>query len=99
VQHLQKNINKEEEFENQIKISILKNLNDLKTDPRLADLKICYSENFDKIESLISRSNSKIAIEDIIDICGLNYNKMDSFLMQEINNGIMKNIISINDLN
>ncbi|MBE0393877.1 hypothetical protein [Flavobacterium sp. PL002] len=91
-------MNKEEEFEDQMKISILKNLNDLKTDPKLADLKKCYSENFNKIESLISSSNSKIAIEDINDICGLNYNKMDSFLMQEINNGIMKNIISINDL-
>jgi DNA phosphorothioation-dependent restriction protein DptG len=88
----------EEEFEKQVKNSRLKNLKDLNTNPKLEDLKNCYSENFEKIEQFISSSNPKSAIEDINDLCGLPFNRMDSSLMQEINNGIMKNIISKNDL-
>lgn len=91
-------MNKEEEFQEQVKNSILKDLKSLKTEPKFENIKKCYSENFEKIETLISSSNSKTAIEDINSLCGLTYNKMDSLLMQQINNGIMKNIISKNDL-
>lgn len=93
-------MNKEqkEEFENQLRKSILNNLNTLNTDPKLTDIKKCYSENFDTIKSFISSSDSHIAIEDINNLCDLSYNKMDSFLMKEINNGIQQNIISEKDI-
>lgn len=91
-------MNKEEEFQKEVKNSILRDLNSLKTEPKFDNIKKCHSENFDKIEALISSSNSKIVIEDINSLCGLTYNRMDSLLMQQINNGIMKNIISKNDL-
>lgn len=91
-------MNDKEEFKKQVNNSILKNLNELNTESKLEGLKKCYSENFEKIEEYISSSNPKSAIEDINDLCGLKYNKMDSLLMQEINNGIKTNIISKNDL-
>lgn len=91
-------MNDKEEFKKQVNDSILKSLSELKTEPKFEKLKKCYSENFEKIEAFISSSNPKSAIEDINDLCGLTYNKMDSFLMQEINNGIVKNIISKNNL-
>ena len=91
-------MNIDEEFKDQAKNSILRNLNSLKTEPKYDSIKKCYCENFDQIKELISGSDSKIAIEDINSLCGLTYNKMDSLLMQQINNGIMKRIISKNDL-
>lgn len=87
------NKEQQEEFENQKNQSIIKNLNILNTDPKFENIKKCYSNNFDTIKSLISSSNSKTAIEDINHLCQLSYNKMDSFVMQEINNGIQQNII------
>jgi hypothetical protein len=61
----------DEEFKNQNKQTILKNLNILNTDPKLKEIKDCYSNNFDAIVQLINTSNSHIAIEDIIHLCKL----------------------------
>ncbi|MDT0675115.1 hypothetical protein [Autumnicola musiva] len=88
------NKEQQEEFENQKKQSILKNLNILNNDPKFANIKKCYFNNFETIKSLILSSNSHLAIEDINELCQLDYNKMDSFVMKDINNGIQQNIIN-----
>lgn len=87
-----------EEFKNHTKRMILENLNTLNTDPKLKEIKDCCSNNFNSIVKLIKTSNSHIAIEDITNLCNLKYNKMDSFVMKQINDGIVQGIISETDI-
>ena len=83
-----------EEFANQLRNSILKAVETIKTESKYEKIKSCYYKNFEEISILIKKNGTQISIEDIYQLCNLNYNKMDSFLMKNINLGIKENIIS-----
>lgn len=89
-----------DEFNKQLEINLLNNIKEFNNNNSLNKIRNLYKTNFEHIKTLINKYGYKQAIEDISNInLDLKQGILENLLLlKEINKGIIKGIIKINDI-